>query len=239
MNRLPYSRLSEFYDNGWGDFAESSQRFVATTLDKYGVRGGKILEVACGTGILAIHLARAGYTVLGIDRSPEMVALAAVKGQDVDGVEFRVADMRVLKLKTQFDAALCMFDSINYLTELCDVEAMVASIASILNHRGIFIFDFNCPIIYSAYDGETVKRRVKEGILLQELTYDESRRLAQTVFRFPNGDVETHMQRAYELDEIEPILMAAGLRINACFSDFGRRAKSSVSERLICVCQKV
>ncbi|MCK5827558.1 class I SAM-dependent methyltransferase, partial [Candidatus Bipolaricaulota bacterium] len=75
-SRLPYARLSEFYDVGWGDFAESSLPFVTTTLKDYGVQKGRILELACGTGILAIHLAKVGHTILGLDRSPEMVALA-------------------------------------------------------------------------------------------------------------------------------------------------------------------
>lgn len=238
MNRLPYSRLSEFYDVGWGDFAESSRRFVATTLEGHGIHAGRVLELACGTGILAIHLSRAGHTVLGIDRSPEMVALATAKGIDADGVEFRVADMRKPNLATRFDAVICLFDSINYLTELTDVESTIALVSSVLNRGGVFIFDFNRPLIYSAYNGDIVRRRVEDGVLLQELDYDESCRTARTVFRFPDGDVETHVQRAYELDEIEPLLVAADLEVKACFSDFSRRAVSSVSERLICVCQK-
>lgn len=237
-SRLPYARLSEFYDVGWGDFAESSLRFVASTFKDHGIQAGSILELACGTGILAIHLASTGHTVLGLDRSPEMVALAREKGQELGNVDFQVADMRAFNLTSKFDAVICLFDSINYLTEIRDVQTTIASISSVLNHGGLFVFDFNRPIIYSAYSGDTVRRCVENGILLQELHYEAEGRIARTVFRFPSGDVETHLQRAYELDEIEPLLAAAGLLLDGCFSDFSRRAVSSVSERLICVCEK-
>ena len=238
MDRLPYSRLSEFYDVGWGDFAESGTQFVAATLQEYGLKTGNILEVACGTDILAIHLARAGYAVLGIDRSPEMIALAVAKGRRLDNAVFRVADIRTFALEARFDAAIWMFDSINYLTTLEDMEAAIGSISAALNRGSPFIFDFNRPLIYSAYSGKTVKRRVEGGLLLQELTYEASQGIAKTVFRFPDGDTETHIQRAYELDEIEPLLVSANLHLQAAFSDFSRRAQSTVSERLICVCRK-
>jgi ubiquinone/menaquinone biosynthesis C-methylase UbiE len=238
MNHLPYAKLSEVYDIGWGDFAESSQRFIATTLQYYGIEAGSILELACGTGILATHLARSGHVVLGIDQSPEMVAIAAMRGEHVGGVEFAVADMRNLDLDISFDAALCMFDSLNYLITLEDLSDALGSVSAVLNPGGVFIFDFNRPLIYSAHNGETVRMRVEGGILLQELQYEVPTRIAQTVFRFPNGDEEVHTQRAYEMSEIEPLLTAANLSVKDCFSDFARRSVSSVSERLICVCQK-
>jgi len=238
MNRVPYSKLAEVYDLGWGDFAESARTFVERTLLNYGVESGRILELACGTGILAIHLARSGHVVIGIDRSPEMVSIASMKGRYVKGVEFAVADMRNLDLEPGFDAVLCMFDSLNYLTALEDVSDVLHSVFSILRDNGLFIFDFNRPLTYSIHNGETLKRHVEDGFLLQELHYEVTQRIARTVFRFPDGDVETHLQRAYELDEIAPLLKAANLSSKDCYSDFDRRPVSSASERLIYVCQK-
>ena len=239
MDRTPYAKLAAHYDHGWGDFAESSQAFVLGTLSDYGVKSGRILELACGTGILAIHLARSGHTVVGTDLSPEMIAIASRKGRHVDSVDFAVADMRDLDLAPGFDAALCMFDSLNYLLDLEDISKTVKSVSSMLRKNGVFIFDFNRPLIYSAHNGETLKRRTEAGILVMDLYYEVATRIARTVFRFPDGDVETHIQRAYESSEIEPLLTAANLSTKACFSDFTRHPVSSVSERLICVCQKI
>jgi len=238
MDRMPYSKLAEVYDLGWGDFAESSQVFIEKTLADYDVKSGRILELACGTGILAIHLARSGHAVVGIDLSPEMIAIASEKGRYVKGVEFVVTDMRTLDMEPGFDAVLCMFDSINYLMALDDVSETLESVSSILGDKGVFIFDFNRPLTYSAHNGETLERYVEDGILLQEMYYEAAQRVARTVFHFPDGDVETHVQRAYEFDEIEPLLNRAELPLKAWYSDFTRRPVSLLSERLICVCQK-
>lgn len=237
MNRPPYSRLSEYYDIGWGDFAESSQSFIETTLAQEGIVSGSILELACGTGILATHLSRLGYEVVGLDRSPEMVALANQRARYETGISFRVADMRAPQVNQRFGAVLCMFDSLNYLTEISDVADTFGAVSGVLKAHGVFIFDFNRPLIYSAHNGETIKMRTEDGLLLQELHYEPKCRIGRTVFRFPDGDVETHNQRAYTLDEIRPLLDAAGLRLRECYSDFTRRPVSSLSERLICVCQ--
>lgn len=238
MNRIPYSKLSEFYDIGWGDFAESSQTFVESTLARSGIEAGRILEMACGTGILATHLARLGHVVVGIDRSPEMIAIARMKAQYMKGIEFAVADMRAPNQHQQFDAALCMFDSLNYLINPDDVAQTLAAVSHVLRAKGLFIFDFNRPLIYSAHDGETIKMRTEDGLLLQELHYEPTLRIGRTVFRFPDGDVETHNQRAYDVDEIEPLLHDAGLILRERYADFSRRPISSLSERVICVSQK-
>ncbi len=238
MDRTPYSKLAEHYDLGWGDFAESSCAFILKTLAECGVASGDILELACGTGILATALARSGYRVVGVDRSSSMIAQAEARGAYVDGVTFRVDDMRKLNLTAYYDAALCMFDSLNYLTEPDEVAETLKGVAAALRADGVFVFDFNRSLIYSAHDGETLKHTVSGGILLQELHYEPSCRIARTVFRFPDGEVETHVQRAYDLNEIESHLSRAGLVLLACYSDFARRPVSSLSERLICVCRK-
>ena len=238
MDCVPYSKLAAHYDSGWGDFAESSREFVLNTLLDYGVEAGRILELACGTGILAIHLARAGHAVVGIDRSPEMIAYARMRGTSVRGVEFAVADMRDVNIAPTFDAVLCLFDSINYLLTLDDLSKTLESVSSMLQTNGVFIFDFNRPLIYSAHNGEILTRQSESGILLMELQYEVITRISHTIFRFPDGDVETHTQRAYELRDMEPLLNAADLSLCECYSDFSGRAVSSAAERLICVCQR-
>jgi len=236
MDRTPYSRLAEHYDLGWGDFAESSRAFILRILAERRVPSGAILELACGTGILATALARSGYEVLGVDRSPDMIAQAQGRAAHVGGADFRVGDMRTLVPPKRYDVVLCMFDSLNYLIEPGDVAAAFAVVAKALRPGGLFVFDFNRSLIYSAHDGETLKRTVSGGILRQELHYEPARRIARTVFRFPDGEIETHIQRAYDLSEILPHLECAGLMLDDCYSDFARRPVSSLSERLICIC---
>lgn len=238
MDCTPYSKLAEHYDLGWGDFAESSCAFILKTLGGHGLVSGTILELACGTGILATELARSGYAVTGIDRSPGMIERARARAEFVAGATFHVGDMRTVTVATPVDAVLCMFDSLNYLTEPGDLGAMFATVTAALRDGGVFVFDFNRSLIYSAHDGEILTRTIAGGILRQELHYEPARRMARTVFRFPDSDVETHVQRAYELSDVAPHFERAGLILSACWSDFSCRPVSSLSERVICVCIK-
>ena len=73
---------------------------------------------------------------------------------------------------------------------------------------------------------------------MQGLHYKVSSRIAQTVFRFPNGDVETHVQRGYEMEDFQPLLEQTQLSLREQYAGFGRRTVSSLSERIVCVCEK-
>ena len=65
----PYERLSRVYDAGWGDFSIQYVDWINELLRQRGIQQGKIFDIACGTGILAIELARCGHKVCGIDIS--------------------------------------------------------------------------------------------------------------------------------------------------------------------------
>lgn len=69
-------------------------------------RGGSVLEIACGTGRVAVRLARDGVRVVGIDLSPEMIRIAAQKSAGLGNVRWVKADMRSFQLDEIFDLAL-------------------------------------------------------------------------------------------------------------------------------------
>ena len=64
-------------------------------------QGERILDLGCGDGVMASELAKAGYEVLGVDSSPEMVE----KAKDL-GVDARVADAQSLEFAEEFDAVM-------------------------------------------------------------------------------------------------------------------------------------
>ena len=68
--------LAYIHHTGFSEFAESAAPGVLEILWKHGVRDGLVVEVGCGSGILARELARAGFDVFGFDPSPAMIALA-------------------------------------------------------------------------------------------------------------------------------------------------------------------
>jgi SAM-dependent methyltransferase len=96
-----------------------------------------LLDVACGTGA---HLAelRQWYEVEGADLSPAMLAVARKR---LPGVPLHEADMRTLDLGRSFDAVICLFSSIGYLTDPAEMRSAVARLAAHVAPGGVLILD--------------------------------------------------------------------------------------------------
>src|ERR1051326_3142735 len=110
-------RYAELYDLFYADkaYAEES-RFVAECMREFNSGPTRdILELACGTGRHAIEFERLGYNVTATDCSADMLEIARERARGKN-VHLVGADMEQLDLlKKNFDAAVCLFDSIGYL----------------------------------------------------------------------------------------------------------------------------
>jgi SAM-dependent methyltransferase len=108
---------------------------------------GTILDLGCGTGNHAFPLARRGYRVTGVDRSPEMLALAQEKlanfsdGPDRQPPVFHLGDIRDLDLGEQFDAVLMMFAVLGYQLTNEDVLAALGTVRRHLKPGGLLVAD--------------------------------------------------------------------------------------------------
>ena len=118
---LPFLELAE-------ERAQSEAGILADLFGRFGVpEGGKVLDVACGTGRLAIPLARRGYRVTGIDLSPLFVDKARERSADEGlDVDFIVGDMQGVSSSMAkhgpFDAVINMFTSNGYYGRDGDLE---------------------------------------------------------------------------------------------------------------------
>ena len=84
-------------------------------------------------------LARRGYRVIGVDRSPEMLAVAEEKARRAGvGIFFTCQDLREFELAEPADAAICLFDSLNYLTGDGDLEKAFRQAAASPRSRAPF-----------------------------------------------------------------------------------------------------
>ena len=144
MNKPEHSHLIDAYDKmmenvdyvKWADYIDKLFKL-------YKFRPRKILDIACGTGSATILLAEKGYQMSGTDRALEML-LAAKKKAKRSEVELSLwqQDMRELTVaRPYFDAALCLYDSINYIITAEEMERVFAKISEALVPRGMFIFD--------------------------------------------------------------------------------------------------
>ena len=233
-----YERLSQVYDIGWGRFAEQYVGLIDLLFEENHIEQVNILDIACGTGILAISLASRGHIVHGIDISPSMVALAQSKSANIPGVSFEVQDMTRFIVRGKFDVITCTFDSLNYLLNINDVGAMFVRVALSLKKSGLFVFDSNTSQHYINVGKGSQKQELGGQSFIQEWSYDPIKNEATTVFEFADGSKESHRQHPYDLSVLGPILTGSGFRVVATWSWFDRNPYSDQSVRLFCVARK-
>jgi SAM-dependent methyltransferase len=113
-------------------------------------QGGRILELACGSGRVLVPLAQAGHTVVGLDASPHMLALAreklAAAGPTVaERVDLVQGDMRAFELSKPFDVTIIAVKSFAYLTSRADQERTLSTVAAHLRPGGLLALDLLNP----------------------------------------------------------------------------------------------
>ena len=129
----PYERLSQVYDSGWSDFSRRYVDWINRLLADHGIVQGRILDLACGTGTLAVELAHYGHVVRGIDISAEMIERARVKSAGLSNISFDIQDIVRFRVDGKFDLVACTYDSINYMRRLSQVHRMLLCVASALD----------------------------------------------------------------------------------------------------------
>ena len=101
-----------------------------------------ILDGGCGTGGHAIPLVSRGYEVTGVDSSETMIEHAKEKAKKSNlSPDFQVGDLRRFSLNKEFDACICMFAVMGYITETEDILSTMENIRKHLNKEALFIFD--------------------------------------------------------------------------------------------------
>ena len=245
---IPYERFAQFYDELTSDIDyEQRAEYFEQLFDRHRLRPKIVLDLACGTGSLSVELARRGYEVIGVDRSPEMLAVASGKAGNIQAdVLFICQGMSELDLYGTVDAAICHLDGINHLSSADEVLSVFKKVSLFLNDGGLFIFDLNTPYKIEnilgnntfVYDYEGVycvwqnSYRPKSGICRFDLTFFE-----------PTGDHyrrydEHFAEKAYDPAGVKGLLREAGLSVIAEYDDFTCKPVNEKSGRIVYVARK-
>ena len=236
-----YADYAPIYDAiGQGAFAEA---LVARLLAALPEPPRRALDLACGAGAAALALAQAGVEVVGVDRSPQMLAIARAKARDRRlPVTFVQADLRRLPIDdhslalpqnarrssgvgrpSSFDLITCLYDSLNYLTGDDDLGLALAGAARLLRPGGRIVFDLNTEHEFERWDESDQLIHDDGGILVyNRLSYAPDEWLARGSIvwfvregeRWWRGE-ELHTERAWSDAEVSAALAGAGLRLLA------------------------
>ena len=219
-----YSRLAGVYDELVVDpcFAQWAD-FLAETWaqDPIGVRS--VLDVCCGTGLMAAELIPRGIRVVGIDASAAMLARArALLGPNVCLELVVLPDVPVDDV---FDAAISTFDGQNYL-RYDDLCLTLARLADRLRPGGWLIFDLHTdammafaaehPDIHGQHAGQTFI--VHSDVDLSARTIDAS--ITVTGPTPESSFVEHHLQHVHSDDNVRAALRGAGLDLVAVTDEY-------------------
>lgn len=123
-------------------------------LERLGLRGDRLLDVACGTGKSFLPMLQRGWRVTACDISAAMVELARAKVSDE--VELAVADMRELPTFGEFDLVWCIDDAVNYLLSGEELERALGGMRRNLGPQGLLMFDVNTIASYRGFFAEEV-----------------------------------------------------------------------------------
>ena len=153
----PYVGFARVYDEIMSDVPyDQWLNYIEAIWSVHSFSPNTVLDLACGTGNISLRLARRGYTVTGIDCSKYMLAVAKRKAIDAGlYVSFMQDDIKNFTTGRQFDAAVCVFDSLNYLLEPSDIQSCFRSVFRALNPGGYFVFDMNTPFRLSTIVRDT------------------------------------------------------------------------------------
>jgi SAM-dependent methyltransferase len=223
----------------------------------------RTLELACGTGRVAIPLAREGIRITGIDASPEMLARARLKGEGLDNVEWREGDMRTFDLGEQFGFAYIPAGTfaLNLMVE--DQAACLERLRSHLAPGGRLAFDLgNFDIVDAArWLGE--RRGTYFRNPARDYTHPETGRkvlsYASSEYR-PSEQVWTQNRMQDELDEdgtvvrreygrpmavrqfhryeVEHLLARCGFEVEALYGDYAKSAYRGSSGLMVWVAKR-
>jgi len=134
-----YGTLAPYYDYiyHWKDYSNESDK-IRRLIQRYKRSpGNSLLDVACGTGKHLSYL-RKDFECVGVDSSPEMIAVAREKLPDV---QFVVGDMVEFDLGRRFDVVTCLFSGIGYLRSRRQVGRAIANFSRHLSTGGLLMIE--------------------------------------------------------------------------------------------------
>ena len=234
---------------------EEWSSYLTGLLREYGICSGTVAELGCGTGKMTRLLAAAGYDMIGVDNSEEMLEIAREAEYEADawdeseesdepagrGILYLLEDMRELELYGSVCAVVSVCDSMNYILEEADLREVFSRVHEYLEEDGIFIFDLNTVYKYRDLLGETtIAENREEGSFIWENYFDENEMVNEydlTLFiREEDGRYskyeETHYQKAFEISEVLEAVKEAGMELVAVYDAFTRQPPRKNSDRV-------
>ncbi len=217
-----YKEFSKVYDK----FMEEADyglwyETIKAILDHFHIKGKSLLDLGCGTGEILLR-AHDEYQCIGVDLSEGMLLRAQEKLLD-RGIDIQLIqqDMTKLNLNNRFDVIVSLFDTVNHLTKLEELNNLFKRIYEHLEDDGIYIFDVvDREFMDTMFPGGIFLDEREDMTVIWEHEYDDDSQLdyINTTFFVEGEDgrydryIEDYAKKVFKKNEIEELASKNNLK---------------------------
>lgn len=214
-----YDRFAFIYDSLMSDIAyEKYAKWVQASAP---ISAGKrLVDIGCGTGVLSVQFAKAGYDVIGVDLSESMLTIAQSRSleQGMD-ISYVCQSMSELDGMDEVDVAVIAIDSINYLETFEEVKQTLERIFEALTPNGQLFFDvhslYKMDVVYP--DGPFTYEDEQVAYIWHTEIGEEAHSIYHDITFFVQDESgyyerfeESHYQRTYPVEAYTDLLKQIG-----------------------------
>lgn len=208
----------------------------------------QILELACGTGALAVEFSKNNFDVTALDLSEEMLMIASARAQEEDlEIQFVAGDMLDLADTGTYQAVTCFSDSLCYMKDEQDVQQVFDGVYQTLEEEGIFIFDVHSTYqVDDVFPSYSYHYQTEEFAFLWDSYPGKEKHSIEHFLTFFVEDEEgkfiredeLHQERTYPMESYLRMLDNAGFQSVETYADFIDVEPNEKSRRWFFVCKK-
>jgi len=229
-----YDSIAGIYDPWSASVVED----IAFYVDEAKRRGGPVVELAVGSGRIAVPIARAGIKVIGVDLSPGMLSVASAFGEEhgvADLLDLRVGDLREPPVDETVPLVICPFRSLLHMPDEDEKLRALRAAHDLLQPGGHLIFDVFAP------SGDDIAETnglwlEREQDIFERADWDEATRTLRLSVR--SGESAASMDLHW-LSAIEwrRLIDEAGFDVAGLYGWFDRRPFEG-DEDMIWICRR-
>lgn len=236
-----YHNLATSYDRLTSDVDyKAIVKFYDTILNEEGIRPHSAIDLACGTGSVALLLAQKMERVIGVDMSEEMLTVAQQRAQEQEEQPLFICQMlQELRLPRAVDLAVCALDGLDYILDPFDCKEAIRRVYKALNPGGIFIFDVNTPEKLRAMDGQVFLDEDDDVYCVWRGEFDEETNICSygmDLFQRRGNawerSFEEHQEYAYTVEQLIEYLRSAGFTHIRVYADGKLEAPQDGEQRI-------
>lgn len=171
---MSYSVIAPLYDRINGDQYAPYAAFLQNVFAKFSpILVREVLDLGCGTGRIAALLADAGFDMVALDMSYDMLAIAREVNAEKNTL-LLCQDMRAFELYGTVQAAYSSFDCFNYLASEAELKKVFRLLHNYIEPNGLFVFDVNTRHRFeTVYADNTFSYEFEDGMLIWRNEYEK------------------------------------------------------------------